>query len=161
MAYGLKACSCHPLSLMKNEKFLFTNHSTSQPWLSAKRNQFCTMQNEQATQDQELLPRIKCTSHGPECDVLVQSTPRLKYTLFRWVYHIVAYLQVGVYHIVAYHDRYFIRKWTSGICRYANCIEYKIKICHKYFTIPVWIKTKGMKLPSSKFGFIKSCVRYM
>ena len=35
----------------------------------------------------------------------------------RRVYHIVAYLQVGVYHIVAYHDRNFIRKWTSGICR--------------------------------------------
>ena len=35
----------------------------------------------------------------------------------RWVYHIVAYLQVGVYHIVAYHDHNFIRKWTSGICR--------------------------------------------
>ena len=34
----------------------------------------------------------------------------------RRVYHIVAYLQVGVYHIVAYHDRNFIRKWTSGIC---------------------------------------------
>ena len=33
------------------------------------------------------------------------------------VYHIVAYLQVGVYHIVTYHDRNFIRKWTSGICR--------------------------------------------
>ena len=44
---------------------------------------------------------------------------------------------------------------------YANCIEYKIKICHKYFTIPVWIKTKGTKLPSSTFGFIKSCVRYV
>ena len=37
--------------------------------------------------------------------------------LYRRVYHIVAYLQVGVYHIVAYHDRNFIRKWTSGICR--------------------------------------------
>ena len=37
--------------------------------------------------------------------------------LIRRVYHIVAYLQVGVYHIVAYHDRNFIRKWTSGICR--------------------------------------------
>ena len=36
---------------------------------------------------------------------------------YRRVYHIVAYLQVGVYHIVAYHDRSFIRKWTSGICR--------------------------------------------
>ena len=35
----------------------------------------------------------------------------------RRVYHIVAYLQVGVYHIVAYHDRNFTRKWTSGICR--------------------------------------------
>ena len=35
----------------------------------------------------------------------------------RRVYHIVAYLQVGVYHIVAHHDRNFIRKWTSGICR--------------------------------------------
>ena len=35
----------------------------------------------------------------------------------RRVYHIVEYLQVGVYLIVAYHDRNFIRKWTSGICR--------------------------------------------
>ena len=35
----------------------------------------------------------------------------------RRVYHIVAYLQVGVYHIVAYHDHNFIQKWTSGICR--------------------------------------------
>ena len=35
----------------------------------------------------------------------------------RRVYHIVAYLQVGVYHIVAYHNCNFIRKWTSGICR--------------------------------------------
>ena len=42
-----------------------------------------------------------------------------KYLVFRsrQVYHIVAYLQVGVYHIVAYRDRNFIRKWTSGICR--------------------------------------------
>ena len=39
------------------------------------------------------------------------------YFIIRRVYHIVAYLQVGVYHIVAYHDRNFIRKWTSGICR--------------------------------------------
>ena len=37
--------------------------------------------------------------------------------IYRRVYHIVTYLQVGMYHIVAYHDRNFIRKWTSGICR--------------------------------------------
>ena len=42
---------------------------------------------------------------------------QLQYHAYRRVYHIVAYLQVGVYHIVAYHDRNFIRKWTSGICR--------------------------------------------
>ena len=43
---------------------------------------------------------------------------------YRRVYHIVAYLQVGVYHIVAYHDRNSIRKWTSGICRV--CKLYRI-----------------------------------
>ena len=37
---------------------------------------------------------------------------------------------------------------------YVNCIEYKIKICHKYFTIPVGIKTKGMKLPSFLIYYI-------
>ena len=36
--------------------------------------------------------------------------------LYRRVYHIVACLQTGVYHIVTYHDRNFIGKWTSGIC---------------------------------------------
>ena len=33
------------------------------------------------------------------------------------VYHIVANLQVRVYHIVVYHDQNFIKKITSGICR--------------------------------------------
>ena len=41
----------------------------------------------------------------------------LRVLFIRRVYHIVAYLQVGVYHIVTYHDRNFIRKSTSGICR--------------------------------------------
>ena len=45
------------------------------------------------------------------------SDPAILRSEIRRVYHIVAYLQVGVYHIVAYHDRNFIRKWTSGICR--------------------------------------------
>ena len=55
-------------------------------------------------------------------DVILEDVPVIE-TIFdaklsiRRVYHIVAYLQVGVYHIVAYHDRNFIRKWTSGICR--------------------------------------------
>ena len=40
----------------------------------------------------------------------------------RWVC-IVAYIQVGVYHIVSHHDRNFIRKWTSGlICRYTQIV---------------------------------------
>ena len=78
--------------------------------------------------------------------------------ILRRMYHIVAYLQVGVYHIVAYHDRNSSKNGLPEHVGYANCIEYKIKICHKYFTIPVWIKTKGMKLPSSTFGFIKSYV---
>ena len=55
---------------------------------------------------------------------------------FRRVYHIVAYLQVGVYHIVpmiAISSENGLPEYVG----YANCIEYKIKICHKYFTIPV------------------------
>ena len=44
---------------------------------------------------------------------------------------------------------------------YANCIEYKIKSYHKYMTIPVLIKTRGMKLPSSTCITItiKLCLR--
>ena len=44
-------------------------------------------------------------------------------------------------------------------CTHIVCIAYKIKICHKYFTIPVWIKTKCMKLPSSTFSFYKAMVK--
>ena len=54
------------------------------------------------------------------CIILIFITNQFlfqNYSIYRRVYHIVAYLQVGVYHIVAYHDRNFIRKWTSGICR--------------------------------------------
>ena len=45
---------------------------------------------------------------------------------------------------------------------YAKFMEYKIKSCHKYLTIPVWIKTRGMKLPFSIYGtnivVLKICV---
>ena len=34
---------------------------------------------------------------------------------------------------------------------YVHCIEYKIKSYHEYLTIPVQIKTRGMKLSSSKY----------
>ena len=49
--------------------------------------------------------------------IVVSSANSIKSRTFRRVYHIVPYLQVGVYHIVAYHYRNFIRKWASGICR--------------------------------------------
>ena len=48
------------------------------------------------------------------------------------------------------------------ICKgYANCIEYENKSYHKYLTIPVQIKTRGMKLSSSTYAKIELCVRYM
>ena len=46
--------------------------------------------------------------------------------------------------------------------RFANFIEYKIKIHHKYLTITqVQIRTRGRKLPSSTKGTIKSCLGYV
>ena len=39
-----------------------------------------------------------------------------------------------------------------------HCMEYKIKIC-LYLSIPLSIKTKGMKLPSQTFSTVKSCLR--
>ena len=44
---------------------------------------------------------------------------------------------------------------------YENCIEHKIKSGYNYLTIPVQIKTRDMKIPSSIFGTIKSCLRYV
>ena len=63
------------------------------------------------------------------------------------MYHIVAYLQVGVYHVT-------VIEWESELpeyVRYATCIKYKIESCYTYLTIPVWIETKDIKPPSSTY----------
>ena len=71
------------------------------------------------------------------------------------VLHTVAHLQVGVYHIVMYHDHDLIRKLTSVVCRVG---EYEINICHKYLTIPCELKQRlEISLPNLPVGLLQSC----
>ena len=55
----------------------------------------------------------------------------------------------------AKNDHNYMNFWECSI--YVYCIEYEIKFCHNYLTIPAKIKTRCVKRSSKTF----SCLRYV
>ena len=69
---------------------------------------FCTS----CGQEKSLLGGVVGNTASVSCmgKNIIKCLHSTNYRIYCWVYHIVAYHEVGVYHIVAFHDCKFIRK---------------------------------------------------